>query len=100
MEPETRRWSRRPTEVEPSFRLVVVPVEVAYATGSVTGEPARFVPPTEETTVEGIATMLGQQRFGIPIELTDPRLTGLLSHTSNGAGQEFADGWGQIETRT
>jgi len=73
--------------------------EVTYTTGSVAGEPAQVVPPTHEEWVDGIATMRGFQVIGIPIELADPRLSGLLSFTANGSGQEFANGYGQIEER-
>ena len=74
--------------------------DVTYATGRSTGEPARFVPPTEESMIDGVGVMRGQQVIGAPQEFTDPRLSGLLSMTANGTGQEFEDGWAHIESRT
>ena len=36
----------------------------------------------------------------MPVEFTDARLSGLLTISANGAGQDFADGFANLESRT
>jgi hypothetical protein len=71
---------------------------VAYTTGT-TGSPADGVEPTEES-VPGGRQMRGLGLIDIPLEFTDARLSGLFTISANGAGQDFADGIANLESRT
>ena len=74
--------------------------DVTFVTGAVNGDPARFVPPAEETRDEGLVRVRGFSVVGIPVELDDPRLSGQLTFVANGSGQEFDNGVASIEYRT
>lgn len=74
--------------------------EVAYSTGSAAGGPARVVDGTEERSRANHPQMRGRSFIGIPIEFTDPRLSGLFTIAANGSAQDFVDGWATIESRT
>jgi hypothetical protein len=72
---------------------------VPYATGT-SGEIAEVVQPTQERAADGHRQMRGLRFIDIPIEFNDPRLSGLLTIWSNGAGQDFPDGFANLEPRT
>jgi D-alanyl-D-alanine carboxypeptidase len=74
--------------------------DVSFVTGAVNGDPARFVPPAEETRDEGLVRVRGFSVVGIPVELEDPRLSGELTFVANGSGQEFDNGVASIEYRS
>jgi hypothetical protein len=71
---------------------------VAYTTGFA-GSPVSFVEPTEES-VPGGRQMRGLGYIDIPVNFSDARLAGLMSISANGAGQDFADGFANLESRT
>ena len=73
--------------------------DVAFGTGMVTDGPADVVSPTE--AFDGSTRqMRGLQLSGLPLEMSDPRLSGMLSIAANGSGQDFANGFVNIESRT
>jgi hypothetical protein len=71
---------------------------VAYTTGT-SGRFADIVEPTEEPVSVG-RQMRGFSLIDIPVEFTDARLSGLMTLSANGAGQDFADGYASLESRT
>ena len=73
--------------------------EVAYSSGSISGEPAGFVDGTEELT-DGLRQAAGWSVVGIPIEMDDPRVSGQLTFVANGSGQDFDDGFAKIESKS
>jgi len=75
------------------------PQPLTYATGTA-GEPAEYVTPTEERSLDGIKQMRSLGIIDIPLELSDPRLSGLLTISANGAAQDFYDGFAALEPRT
>jgi hypothetical protein len=72
---------------------------MVYATGSEVGQPADMVDGTVEDAPDGSRQLRGV-RFSIPVEFTDPRLSGDLFVWSNGAEQETTDGFARLDTRT
>lgn len=74
--------------------------EVTYSTGSIAGEIVGFVEPQEESPAEGLRQMSGWSVVGVPIEMDDPRVSGQLTVVANGTGQDFENGFANIETRT
>jgi len=74
--------------------------EVAYSTGSISGEIAGFVAPTEEFGAGGLIEARGVSVQGIPVQMDDPRVSGLLTIVGNGTGQAFGNGFASIESRT
>ena len=74
--------------------------EVPYVTGSVTGDIAGVVEPTEAFPAEGLREMRGLSIVGIPVLMDDPRLSGFLTFSANGSGQDFDNGFINIESRT
>ena len=74
--------------------------EVTYSTGSVSGEIAAFIPPADEVINDGLRQMWGRSIVGVPVEMGDPRVSGQLSFVANGAGQDFENGFTNIESRT
>jgi hypothetical protein len=71
---------------------------VAYTTGT-SGRPADIVEPIEESVPLG-RQMSGFRLIDIPVEFSDARLSGLMTLSANGAGQDFADGYASLESRT
>ena len=67
----------------------------SYTTGTA-GALGSFVEPTEEEGPDGQRQMRGTGLIDIPLELDDPRLSGLLTIPANGTGQSFAN----IESRS
>lgn len=78
----------------------VLEPEVAYSTGTLSGDPVGEVPPQEEFPAEGLRHMRGWSIVGIPIELDDPRVSGQLTFVANGSGQDFQNGGANVERRT
>ncbi|MEX1295046.1 MAG: hypothetical protein AB1Z67_02635 [Candidatus Limnocylindrales bacterium] len=74
--------------------------EVTYSSGSISGEIVGFIEPTEAFPAEGLREMRGWSVVGVPIEMDDPRVSGLLTIAANGTGQDFENGFANIETRT
>jgi len=74
--------------------------EVTYSTGSIAGEIVGFVEPQEESPAEGLRQMSGWSIVGVPIEMDDPRVSGQLTVVANVTGQDFENGFANIETRT
>jgi len=74
--------------------------DVAYSTGSLVGEAADSVEPEEEFPAKGLRQMRGWSIVGIPVEMDDPRVSGLLTIVANGSGQDFENGFANIESRT
>ena len=74
--------------------------ELSYSVGSIKGEIAGFLEPQEELLDGGLREMRGLSIVGIPVEMDDPRLSGQLTFVSNGSGQDFEDGFANVETRT
>ena len=72
---------------------------VAYATGTA-GDPQAVVEPTLRQTSDGQLQIRGLRLDDIPVRFTDPRLSGLLTISSNGAGRDYADGHARLEPRT
>jgi hypothetical protein len=72
---------------------------VAYATGTA-GDPQAVVEPTQQRTSDGQIQIRGLQLDDIPVQFSDPRLSGLLTISSNGAGRDFADGHARLEPRS
>lgn len=70
-----------------------------YATGTLTWPPAEIVRPDVTDLPDGNDER-GLQLLDLPVEFTDPRLSGLLTVFGNGATREFADGRAWIESRT
>lgn len=71
-----------------------------YATGSIVGEAAGFIEPTEEMPTEGVRQMRGLSIVGFPLEMSDPRVSGQLTFVANGSGQDFERGFANIESKT
>ena len=76
-----------------------VPGTVAYATGTA-GEIGETVQPRQLRTVDGQRQWRGLRFGDIPVRFSDPRLSGLLTISGNGAGQDFRDGFANLEPRT
>ena len=76
------------------------PGDVTAITGTVSGEAAKVSHPHEELVAPGMFEMQGLEFIGLPIEASDPRLTGQLALHANGAGQEFTNGFAAVESRT
>lgn len=72
---------------------------VPYATG-IAGQPRSAIDPTQRVTPDGELQIRGLQLGDIPVQLSDPRLSGRLTISSNGAGRNFPDGHARIEPRT
>jgi len=72
---------------------------VAYATGR-SGEIAEVVQPTQGRAADGHRQWRGLRFVDIPLEFSDARLSGLLTISSNGAGEDFPDGFANLEPRT
>jgi hypothetical protein len=72
---------------------------VAYATGT-SGEIGETVQPSQQRAPDGHRQWRGLRFIDIPVEFSDPRLSGLLTIWSNGAGQDFPDGFANLEPRT
>ena len=72
---------------------------VPYATGTA-GDPQAVVEPTLRQTSDGELQILGLQLDDIPVRFTDPRLSGVLTISSNGAGRDYTDGHARLEPRT
>jgi hypothetical protein len=72
---------------------------VAYSTG-IAGDVPETVDPAQRRTADGQLQIRGLQLLDIPVTFTDPRLSGLLTISSNGAGRDFADGFARLEPRT
>ena len=72
---------------------------VPYATGTA-GDPQAVVEPTLRQTSDGEIQIRGLRLDDIPVRFTDPRLSGLLTISSNGAGRDYADGHARLEPRT
>lgn len=72
---------------------------VAYAVG-IAGNPPETIGPTELDTPDGELQFRGLQLIDIPVRFSDPRLSGRLTISSNGAGESFVDGFARIEPRT
>jgi hypothetical protein len=71
-----------------------------YSTGAAVGEMAGVVEPTVETPTDGVRQMRGLSLVGIPIEMSDPRVSGQLTISANGSGGDFEHGFANIESRT
>ncbi len=71
----------------------------AYTTGTA-GEIAETVQGTQERAPDGHRQLRGLRFIDIPVEFSDPRLSGLLTIWSNGAGRDFPDGFANLEPRT
>ncbi len=72
---------------------------VAYSTGT-SGEIGETVQPSQQRAPDGHRQWRGLRFIDIPVEFSDPRLSGLLTIWSNGAGQDFPDGFANLEPRT
>jgi hypothetical protein len=72
---------------------------VAYSIGAA-GDPRAVVEPTLQRTPDGQLQIRGLRLDDIPLRFSDPRLSGLLTISSNGAGRDFADGHARLEPRT
>ncbi|MFV2063746.1 MAG: hypothetical protein ACC726_09565 [Chloroflexota bacterium] len=72
---------------------------VAYTTGT-SGEIPEVVQGTQQRAPDGHRQMRGLRIIDIPVEFSDPRLSGKLTIWSNGAGEDFPDGFTNLEPRT
>ena len=72
---------------------------VTFATGSLGWPPAEIVPP-EVVPVPGGNDESGLMLIDIPVEFSDPRLSGLLTVWGNGTTRDFDDGRAWIESRS
>lgn len=70
-----------------------------YSTGAIVGDLVGVVEPTEEQLADGVRQMRGLTLAGIPIEMSDPRVSGQLTFSANGSGQDFEHGGANIESR-
>ena len=71
----------------------------AYATGTIGWPPAELVEPDVELVPDGNEER-GLMLIDLPVEFTDPRLSGMLTVSANGTTREFPDGRAWIESRT
>ena len=71
----------------------------AYATGTIGWPPAEIVEPKVEQ-VPGGNDERGLMLIDLPVEFSDPRLSGMLTISGNGTTREFEDGRAWIESRT
>jgi hypothetical protein len=72
---------------------------VTYVTGTA-GEIGETIQPTQRRAADGHRQWRGLQFVDIPLQFSDPRLSGMLTISSNGAGQDFNDGFANLEPRT
>jgi hypothetical protein len=72
---------------------------VVYSTGTA-GDVPETIQPTQLQAPDGHFQLRGLQLLDIPVRFTDPRLSGLLTISSNGAGRNFSDGHARLEPRT
>jgi hypothetical protein len=70
-----------------------------YATGTVGWPPAEIVEPETEQ-VPGGNDERGLMLVDLPVQFSDPRLSGLLTIAGNGTTRELTDGRAWIESRT
>ncbi len=71
----------------------------AYATGAIGWPPAELIRP-EVQEVPGGTDELGLQLIDLPVDFSDPRLSGVLTISGNGTTRDLADGRAWIESRT
>jgi len=72
---------------------------VVYSTGTA-GDVPETIQGTQLQAPDGHFQLRGIELIDIPVRFTDPRLSGLLTISSNGAGRNFTDGHARLEPRT